>query len=189
MAKKKATLIILLAIWGSLFSYRILFSEGPRTAPLKYTKGAISSSATKGGEDASIQIRTDLLQPAPSTSPEDVRNIFAPLPSPKPPPPPPPRPLPPTLPPPPVIQPPTPEELALAQARSDLAEFKYIGFLDRGKGRQEGFISMKQETIIATRGEVVFGHFIVKELSSSLALIQEQNTHAEVTLHLSDERK
>lgn len=190
MEKKKLFLIILLAFWGALFSYRILFSEGPRTAPLKYVKGPIPVAKKEGEEDTATKVRTDLLKPDFSSSPNDARNIFAPLPAPKPPPgPKAPTPPPSVESPPPVVYIPTPEELALAQARSDLAEFKYIGFLDRGNGKPEGFISKKQETLITTQGEVIFEHFLIKRLSSSMAVIEEQGTHADVTLLLTDERK
>jgi hypothetical protein len=76
--------------------------------------------------------------------------------------------------------------LALAQARSELMEFRYLGFLNRGNGRQEGFFSKRQEALIAGKGATVFGHFIVKELSGNLAIIEEVETHAEVTLQLSE---
>lgn len=195
MDREKRLFIALLIIWGGLLLYRFLFFEGTRTAPMKYTKGAVST-ANKGEGETSMKLRTQLLKTEPPVPLSETKNIFAPLPSPKPPPPPvkkavpppppPPEPPPVVLPPPPEVRGPTPEELALAQARSELAEFRYLGFLDRGNGKREGFFSKRQEAIIAGKGETVFGHFMVKELSENLAVIEEAATHAEVTLQLSE---
>lgn len=195
MDRKKGLLILLLALWGGILFYRVLFNEGPRRAPMKYVKGAVQPVKKEGG-DSQGKIETELLDQAPPPQPGEVRNIFAPLPSPKPPPPPKPAPvLPPPslpkppeplLPPPPVVRAPTPEELALAQARTELAEIRYLGFLDRGNGKQEGFFTRKQETVIGEKGSVLFGHFQIRELSSTVAVIVENNTHAEVTLQLSE---
>ena len=195
MDRKKKLFIVLLAVWGGLLIYRFVSFEGPRTAPMKYTKGAVST-ANKGEGEGSMKLRTELLKQEPASPLSETKNIFAPLVSPKPPPPsepvrprssPPPPPsvaLPP--PPPPEIRGPTPEELALAQARSELTEIRYLGFLDRGNGKREGFFSKRQEAVIAEKGETVFGHFMVKELSENLSVIEEAATHAEVTLQLSE---
>lgn len=196
MDSKKRLFIALLILWGGLLLYRFLFFEGTRTAPMKYMKGAVST-ANKGEGDASMKLRTELLKTEAPAPLSETKNIFAPLSSPKPPPPPtvkkvvppPPPPAPPPIvlpPPPPEVRGPTPEELALAQARSELTEFRYLGFLDRGNGKREGFFSKRQEAIIAGKGETVFGHFMVKELSENLAVIEEAATHAEVTLQLSE---
>jgi len=162
---------------------------------MKYTKGAVST-ANKGEGEGSMKLRTELLKPEPASPLSETKNIFAPLVSRKPPPPPVPvrprssPPSPPSValppPPPPEIRGPTPEELALAQARSELTEIRYLGFLDRGNGKREGFFSKRQEAVIAGQGETVFGHFMVKELSENLSVIEEAATHAEVTLQLSE---
>lgn len=187
----KKLLILLLFILGLLLGYRVLFSEDQKTVPLKYTKGTVSTLKKEGGT-ASLTLRTELLNQEPPSSLAETKNIFAPLTSPKPPPPPvitpPPPPPPPPLLPPPEIRGPTPEELALAQARNELTEFRYIGFLDRGNGVQEGFFTRRQEAVLAKKGEVLFGHFMIKELSGNLAVIEETATHAEVTLQLSEGR-
>ncbi len=195
MDQKKGLLIGLLVLWGALLFYRAVFSEGPQRAPMKYVKGAVQTAA-KGGGSASIKIQTELLNREPPPLPAEVKNIFAPVPSPKPPapsapvtPPPLPPPTPgPVLPPPPVVTGPTPEELALARARADLAEIRYLGFLDRGNGKQEGFFSRRQETVIGERGGLLFSRFLIRELSSSVAVLADQDTQAEVTLQLSEGR-
>ena len=198
MDQKKGLLISLLVLWGVILFYRVLFSEGPQHAPMKYVKGATQAAKKdKEGGNGSTKIRTELLDQAPPPLPGEVKNIFAPLRPPKPPKPPasstpaPLRPLPPpppqpVLPPPPVVKGPTPEELALTQARAELAEIRYLGFLDRGNGKQEGFFSRRQETVIGEKGSLLFGHFLIRELSSTAAVIVENNTHAEVTLQLSE---
>ncbi|MDC4222731.1 MAG: hypothetical protein MPW15_00420 [Candidatus Manganitrophus sp.] len=92
------------------------------------------------------------------------------------------------LPPPPVIMGPTAEELALARARADLGEIRYLGFLDRGNGKQEGFFSRRQETVIGEEGGLLFSRFLIRELSSSVAVLADKDTQAEVTLQLSEGR-
>lgn len=194
MDQKKGLLIGLLVLWGAIFFYRAVFSEGPQRAPMKYVKGAVQT-ATKEGGSASTKIQTELLSQEPPPLPEEVKNIFAPIPVPKPPapstpitrPPPPPTPEP-VLPPPPVVTGPTPEELALARARADLAEIRYLGFLDRGNGKQEGFFSRRQETVIGEKGGLLFSRFLIRELSSSIAILADKDTQAEVTLQLSEGR-
>ncbi|MBI3804497.1 MAG: hypothetical protein HY282_12130 [Nitrospirae bacterium] len=143
-----------------------------------------------------MKIRTELFESNPPSSPEEVKNIFAPLAEPKPPtsadprpvvprrPPSAPTPVPSPLPPP--MAAPTPEELAFAQAKGELAEIRYLGFLDRGNGKPEGFFSRRQETVIGEKGGLLFGRFTIRELSSSLAIIADKNTKAEVTLQLSE---
>lgn len=193
MDRKKGLLISLLALWGALFFYRAFFVEGPRRAPMKYVKGAVPAATREGG-GFPIKIQTELLNREPPPLPEEVKNIFAPLPSPKPPPPPappapllpPPPPPEPVLPPAPVVTGPTPEDLALAQARSALAEIRYLGFLDRGNGKQEGFFSRRQETVIGEKGSLLFSRFLIRELSSTVAVIADKDTQAEVTLQLSE---
>lgn len=192
MDRKKGLLIGLLVLWGAILFYRVVFSEGPKRAPMKYVKGAVQTAVKEGGS-ASIQIQTELLSQAPPPLPAEVKNIFAPIPSPKPPAPPtpvapPPPPPTPALPPPPVVTGPTPEELALARARADLAQIRYLGFLDRGNGKQEGFFSIRQETVIGEKGSLLFGRFLIRELSSTVAVVSDKDTQAEVTLQLSEGR-
>jgi hypothetical protein len=194
MDQKKKLLIGLLVLWGAILFYRVVFSEGPRRAPMKYVKGAVQTATKEGGGSSSLKIQTELLSQQPPPLPAEVKNIFAPIPSPKPPapppvtrrPPPPPLPPAPTLPPPPVVTGPTPEELALARARAELAEIRYLGFLDRGNGKQEGFFSRRQETVIGEKGGVLFSRFIIRELSSAAVVLADKETHAEVTLQLSE---
>lgn len=195
MDSKKKFLAVLLIIWGVIILFRVVFFEGPKTAPLKFTKG--SAASKKATSDAPLKIDVDRLKSSAPVLPDEVKNIFAPLPSPKPPappvralppppPPPPPPEPPPPPPPPPEIKGPTPEEIAFAQARNELMEFRYLGFLNRGDGRQEGFFSKKQESLIAGRGDLIFDRFLVKELTGNRVVIQEINTHAEVTLQLTE---
>jgi len=194
MDQTKGLLIGLLVLWGALLFYRALFSEGPQRAPMKYVKGAVQTTKKEEGS-GSIKIQTELLKQEPPPLPEEVKNIFAPIPSPKPPappkpvaPPPPPPLTPEPVLPPPVVAGPTPEELALARARAELAEIRYLGFLDRGNGKQEGFFSRRQETVIGEKGGLLFSRFLIRELSSSVAVLADKDTQAEVTLQLSEGR-
>lgn len=194
MDQKKGFLIVLLVLWGGLLFYRVILDEGPKRAPLKYVKGATVQAAKKEGEESSMKIRTELLESEPPLLPDEVKNIFAPLSEPRPPVPPAPRPVAPAppapTPPSPHLPPPAPaptaEELALARARGELAEIRYLGFLDRGNGKQEGFFSRRQETVIGEKGGDLFGRFTIRELSSARAVIADKETRAEVTLQLSE---
>ncbi|HET6370195.1 MAG TPA: hypothetical protein VFG95_03300, partial [Nitrospiria bacterium] len=78
----------------------------------------------------------------------------------------------------------TPEEIALARAREELAQFRYLGYLNKG-GQESAFLSKGKDLFIVTVGEEVQGRFVLRELSSGFAVIHDKGSGAEVTLTLS----
>jgi hypothetical protein len=193
----KLFLAVLIVIWIGMIAYRIMSREEPKRVPLTYRKGqpavVLKDSSVKGVKEAFARgkgggepkVRLDLLDQKPPAPGEDLRNIFQPLryQPPKPPAPPPtlPPPPPPTLPPPPP--PPTPEELAAEQARKDLAEFRYLGFLNRG-GKDHAFLSKSGTLYTGKHGDIVAGSFLLKELNTNFVIIQETGTKVEITIPL-----
>jgi hypothetical protein len=126
-----------------------------------------------------------LNQPLPPPS-EVAKNIFAPLPSRAPRIETPPPVFEPFPPPPPEIHVPTPEEIALEQANAALSQIRLLGFVDRGDGRQMGFFARLSETAIGGKSDLIFGHFLIRELSNTVVIVQETITRAEVTLPVSE---
>jgi hypothetical protein len=201
----KLLLVVLIGAWVVVFAYRIFSHDEPKRAPLTYRKGqsavvlkgqstvVLKDSSAKGVKEAfsrgkgggDLMVKLELLDQKPSAPGENPKNIFQPLRfvPPKPPAPPPtiPSAAPPTPPPPPP--PPTPEEIAAEQARKDLSEFHYLGFLNRA-GKEQAFLSRSGTLFNAKNGDVITGTFLLKELNSNFVIIQETGTKIEVTLPL-----
>jgi Tfp pilus assembly protein PilP len=70
------------------------------------------------------------------------------------------------------------------KARQELGQFRYVGYLDKGGGKDQAFLSRGGESMTARRGETVQGHFYVKTISPSQVVIVELGTKLEVTLSL-----
>ncbi len=176
MSGRKRWMIALWGMLGLLVLYQ-LFYDGLLPQSGKAVATRASSSP--------IQVDMERLnQPLPPPS-EVVKNIFAPLPSRAPriktPPP-----LPVEAPPPPEVHLPTPEEIALEQARATLSQIRLLGFVDRGDGRKMGFFARLSETAVGGKGDLIFGHFLIRELSNTVVIVQETITRAELTLPLSE---
>ncbi|HXC61503.1 MAG TPA: hypothetical protein VNV63_02400 [Nitrospiria bacterium] len=183
----KLMLAVLAGIWVVLAAYRILSHEEPKRIPLTYRQGqAVTKvTSTRGEERRDLTLKFDLLNWKPPAPGAGLKNIFLPLyfEPPKPPAPPPtiPHAPPPTLPPPPA--PPTPEEIAAEQARKELSEFRYIGYLNRG-GKEQAFLSKDKNLFIVKLGDVITGTYILKDANNSSAVIQETQTKVEMTVPL-----
>jgi len=129
--QEKITLSAVLAVLTLLIIFRMATTEKPKTAPLAFPPGTVARSAVRqnhvdnpsGADPLNTFIAKrkerypgvsrDIFKmenPAPKSKPAPV--IVAPAP---PPPPPPPQ--------------QTPEELAAAQSRADLAKFRFLGYL------------------------------------------------------------
>jgi hypothetical protein len=194
-------LLMVLGLWvgAAIYAWAIWPSD-ERVAP-KYVKGQAQASpqpirpiGSVGGPEPAAQaanasalvVKRQKLEARPQPPASVARDLFVSVETfrPQPPPPPPPPSLPPPPPPPP---PPTPEELAAAKARQELAQFKYIGYLDKGGGRDQDFLSRNGESIIAQRGETVQGHFYIKEVTATRVVIIESATKIEVSLSLSNQ--
>jgi hypothetical protein len=184
----KLLLVVLIGIWAVVFAFRIFSPDEPKRVPLTYRKGqalVTKVAAAKGKEGREQTINLALLNQKPPAPGENLRNLFLPLhyEPPKPPPPPPtiPQAPPPTLPPPPP--PPTPEELAAEQARKDLSEFRYLGYLNRA-GKEQAFLSRSGTLYTPKSGDSISGTFLLKELNSNFVVIQETGTKVEITIPL-----
>lgn len=182
MDKKKKLLAVLLLIWAVLIIYRVITHEEPRRVPLKYVKGQSVSSTQVGlKRNPEYVVRVDLLEERPPVTLGNPKNIFAPVRAFLPPPPPPPRP--PEPPPPPPL--PTPEELAIEQARRDLGQFRYLGYLNKGLGGAHAFLARGEDLFIVGKGQSVSGSIVIKDLNSSYVTLQETTTQIEMRLTIS----
>ncbi|MBI3594324.1 MAG: hypothetical protein HY200_05140 [Nitrospirae bacterium] len=179
--RKTLALLFLMALWVAVFIYQYNHQLEEKHLPLKYKKGDVSPPAAVFNSTDST-VRLDLLRASPQPL-TITKNIFEPIhiyvpPPPKvePPPPPPPVYVPP---------PPTPEEIARAQATKSLSEFKYLGYLDRGKSKEQGFFSRGGELFNVGKGETIVGSFILKDLNPNQAVLRDKATGVESTLILS----
>jgi len=178
--KKKGALVVLFGIWAGVFAYQFYHQPVQRHQPLKFKSGEVASrNAPVPVSDSSI--RLDLLKS--SSRPLVIsKNIFEPIhiyvpPPPKvePPPPPPPVVVPP---------PPTPEEIARQQALQELSQYSYLGYLNKGNNKVQGFFSRSGELFTAGKGEIIAGTIMLKEIDPNQAIIRDKNTGTESTLNL-----
>lgn len=180
--RKKQLLGVLLVVWALLVVYRVATQEEPKRAPLKYVKGqTVSRSEVAPRAPSGMTVQLDRLKDRPGITLGNPKNIFASLQTWIAPPPPPPAPPPLPSPPP----PPTPEELAREQARRDLSQFRYLGYLNKGLGQDQAFLARERELFIVGKGQIVFGSIYLKEVTSSFVILQEKNTQLEITLTIS----
>jgi hypothetical protein len=182
LARQSTLLILLLAVWGGIIIYQFSHPFEQKHLPLKYKKGETTRT------DQSVRrqesgIRLDLLNAAPRPL-IITKNIFEPIHIALPPPPkvelPPP--------PPPVVQPPPPtaEEIAKQEATRILSEFKYLGFLDKGRDQAQGFFSHGDELYNVRKGETLTGTFFLKELNPNQAVLKDKATGVESKLVLTE---
>jgi hypothetical protein len=189
--RKVWLLTVLLLVWVGAVVYAWNIWPEDRHAPLKYAKGQpVAATAirrtdgTPAGGFADLVVHNKQLMARPQPPTTMARDLFVPVESFRPkPPPPPPRPRP--APPPPPPRPPTPEELAAMKAKQDLAQFRYMGYLDKGGGKDQAFLSRNGESMAAQAGETVQGHFYIKTISPVQVVIVELGTKLEMTLSLS----
>ncbi len=182
MDRKKQLLGVLLVAWALLIVYRVATQEEPKRVPLKYVKGqTVSRDQVVPRTPSGMTVHLDRLKDRATVTLKHSKNIFASLqtfiaPPPSPPPP---------LPPPPPPPPPTPEELAREQARHDLSQFRYLGYLNKGPGQDQAFLARERELFIVGKGEIVSGSIYLKEVTSSYVILQEKNSQLEITLTIS----
>jgi hypothetical protein len=182
-ARKAMVLILLLTLWSGIFLFQFYHKPEQKRQPLKFRKGDVLKSKTVAGNSFDSVVRLDLLNLSPKSL-VISKNIFEPIHIYVPPPPkveaPPP--------PPPVVLPPqpTPEQIAKDQATKSLAEFNYLGYLNRGKNKEQGFFSRGGELYNVGKGETIVGTFILKELDPNQAILRDKVTGVEATLILSN---
>lgn len=179
--KKTAALIMLLALWAGVFAYQFYHQPEQKHQPLKYKKGDSPVTAPPGNTVES-GVRLDLLKSSPQSL-VITKNIFEPIHVYVPPPPK----VEPPKPPPVVLPPqPTPEQIAREQATKNMAEFKYLGYLNRGKGKDQGFFSRGGELYNVGKGETIVDTYMLKELDPNQAVLKDKVTGVESTLVLTN---
>ena len=183
---KPQLLTVLVVLWLAILGYRLVTHEPQKTAPLTYTKGSTASVAVAKVGDPKLRVRLDLLNSSGQSSVGTPRNIFAPVQVYHPPPPLPPPPSKSALPePPPLPPPPSPEELAAQSARTELAQYKYLGYINRG-GKDFVFLARGNELFDAVgRGGTLAGGIVIKEITPSSVILLEPQTRIEATVALS----
>jgi hypothetical protein len=196
--KMRAQWLALLAlggVWAVLLLWNFLFMAKPERVPLKYVSGQTASRESgRGPAITVVKIRMDLLE-AERRQAEVAfatpKNIFAPLRHegsegtivkvrhmPVLPPPQPVAPAPPPA--------PTPEELAAQAAQSELAQFRYLGFLSRN-GQDEAFLSKGKELRIVRTGGMIEERVLVKAITPKDVTLQETKSQVEKTVLLASE--
>ncbi len=186
--REKQLLVALLAALTLLVLYRVLTAPKPRTAPLTYRRGAVATSPVRQNMHAAGRVdplETFLLR-REEKYPGVRRDLFrmenpAPRPKPKPKP----KPVPvsvttPTVPPPPVK---TPEELAAEAAKTDLAKFRFLGYLTDQDSSL--FLSKDGELFIVKNGDPVLGTYRVKEAGKDYVVLRDSATGVERRIMLS----
>ena len=142
-------LLVLGAIWAGVVLWVVVSEPEPQRVPLTYVTGqAVRAEMGRTPAGAGLYVHLDRLAVARRQAEEALvspKNIFAPLRSDEPKvalakplpkaPEPPPKPAAPAPPP-----PPSPEELAAQAARQELAQFRYLGYLNR-PDKEEAFLS------------------------------------------------
>jgi len=185
--QQKLFLGALIAVIVLVNGYRILTAEGPRTAPLKYDRGAVASTpvrqglqARSGGADPLSIFLERSAEPYPGV----VRNIFrmenpAARPKPKP-----------DVPvvvtaPSPSAPERSPEEIAADLARADLAKFRYLGYLTEKDNTL--FLSKDGELFIKKIGDTIGTMYKIKEANKDFIVILDTATRVEGRISLSGE--
>lgn len=196
-------LFLLSGLWAGLVLWQIADMSEPARVPLKYVTGQRAARESgRGTPEAGMKIRLDLLETGQRQAGRAFiapKNIFAPLlveaprvkgPStrevstPAPPAPPPPLQIAAPVPPP----APTPEELAAQAAQSELAQYRYLGYLSR-QGRNEAFLSKGKELHIVRTGETIEQRILIKAITPTGVSLQETRSQVEKTILLAGEGK
>ena len=196
-------LLLLSGLWAGLVLWQVADTAEPACVSLKFVTGQTASrEAGRGTLEAGVKIRLDLLKAEQSQAGRAFvapKNIFAPLlveaprvkgPStrevstPAPPTPPPAPQIAAPLPPP----APTPEELAAQAAQSELAQYRYLGYLSR-QGRNEAFLSKGKELHIVRAGETIEQRILVRAITPTGVSLQETRSQVEKTVLLAGEGK
>ena len=192
-------LLLLSGLWAGLVLWQVADTPEPTRVSLKFVTGQTASGeAGRGTREAGMKIRLDLLQAEQSQAGRAFvapKNIFAPLlveaprvkgPStwevstPASPAPQIAAPLPPPA--------PTPEELAAQAAQSELAQYRYLGYLSR-QGRNEAFLSKGKELHIVRAGETIEQRILVRAITPTGVSLQETRSQVEKTVLLAGEGK
>ena len=180
--RSKTILIGLLATWAALIAYLFATHRTPRHAPKVYVSG---KPAPRSGDPAfreknDLTLRLDLLREPPPQAREAKKNIFSPI-----------QVFIPKLPPqsptntPAPTPTPTDQERAEAAATAEMANYKFIGYLDR-QGKATAVIARGQDIYTVQKGKTVFGSIVLKDVKPDAAVIMDSNTKLESSLPLTN---
>lgn len=182
------------AIWAGVALWVVVSEPEPQRVPLTYVTGqAVRAEMGRTHAGAGLNVHLDRLAAARRQAEEALvspKNIFAPLrsdepkvvfakPLPKAPEPTPPPAAPAATP------PPSPEELAAQAARQELAQFRYLGYLNR-PDKEEAFLSKGKALHIVKSGDTIDQRVLVKAISSTGVTLEEPTSHVERTVLLAD---
>jgi hypothetical protein len=186
--QQKLFLGVSIAVIVLVNGYRLLTAEGPRTAPLAYTRGAVASTPVRPGaldrSSAADPLRV-FLERSAEPYPGVVRDIFRmqnPVARPKP------KPAPPvvvTAPPPPEGPVKTAEEIAADLVRADLAKFRYLGYVIEKDTTV--FLSKESELFIVKSGDRIGPAYKIKEANKDFVVILDTATRVEGRVSMSGE--
>ncbi len=190
----------LVLIWITLFSVIVISAPPPEEVPLKYRSGTVMarSTAAAPNEEWTVHSLRAQERQLPDTP---KRNIFLPSS----------RPMDPqgkvvarqkrpqplvavTAPPtPPVPPPPTAEELAQQQEalrrqqlQEQMAQYRYLGYVDRN-GVHQAFLGKGREIYIIREGDTLDGKFQVSLIEATSVKLLDAESKLETTLKLKKE--
>lgn len=190
----------LVLVWITLFSVMVISAPPPEEVPLKYRSGTVMarSTAAAPNEEWTVHSLHAQERQLPDTP---KRNIFLPSS----------RPMDPqvkvvarqkrpqplvavTAPPtPPVPPPPTAEELAQQQEalrrqqlQEQMAQYRYLGYVDRN-GVHQAFLGKGREIYIIREGDTLDGKFQVTLIEATSVKLLDADSKLETTLKLKKE--
>ncbi len=183
--QQKITLGALIVLIALVNGYHFMTDTKPKTAPLRYERGAVASSPVRQGlvspEGAGTDPLNVLLERHEGRYPGVVRNFFRmdnPVVKKKPD----------SIskvmtPPQPPIPVKTPEEIAAEAALADLSKFRFLGYLTDKESSL--FLSKDGELFIVKSGDRVLKNYRVKEASKDFVVMLDTVTRVEVRIDLS----
>jgi len=184
--QQKLVLGALIAVIVLVNGYRLLTAEAPRTAPLRYDRGAVATAPVRPASQArggAVDPLSVFLERSAEPYPGLVRDIFRmqnPVARPKP------KPAPAvvvTAPLPPEGPVKTAEEIAADLVRADLAKFRYLGYvIDKDT---TVFLSKESELYVVKTGDKIGTAYKVKEANKDFVVILDTATRVEGRVSLS----
>ncbi len=177
----------LVVVFVGMLTFRLVIEPEPQRVPLTYKSGQVATSENSSSLPSLKQPVSRHAKPAKVRG-NPSKNIFAPLEFPKPKrkkakkakpratPAPPPRPVSAPLP-----LGPTPEELAAAQARKLMAQYRVLGYATDG-GEPQAFLAKGTKIFIVGIGETLEGRIQIAEITDTAVKLRETRTNLETTL-------
>ena len=83
----------------------------------------------------------------------------------------------------PIVRQPTPEELAIMEARRQLSEFRFLGYLTQ-HGSRRAFLAKGPETYILKIGEIVDGRILLTSMDATSITLVETSTNQKASIPL-----